>query len=165
MRDTHHHVPTAREIMTRSLVTLTPEMTVLSAVSVLLRHRISGAPVVDAAGRFLGIFSELDCLRVLAAGEFYSDDPSEEGSVGVQMTDAAKCRSVSPDVDIYSLAQYFLTHSVRRLPVLDGNDLVGQVSRRDVLGAMEKLSQRRASKKHYPDYREPSQEVGARRAH
>lgn len=165
MRETHHHVPTAREVMTSSLVTLKPDMTVLSAIGVLLRHQISGAPVVDAEGHFVGMFSEFDCLRVLSAGEFYSDDHQEEGVVGDHMTAAARCQSVGPDVDIYSLAQHFLTHAVRRLPVLDDGDLVGQVSRRDVLAAMETLGRQRAPRKHYPDYREPSGDVGARRAH
>ena len=46
----HPRVPTARDIMTRSLVTLKPDMTVLDAAELLLQHSISGAPVVDADG-------------------------------------------------------------------------------------------------------------------
>ena len=165
MRDaTHHaHVPTAEEIMTRSLVTFRPEMRLFDAIALLLKHRISGGPVVDDDGKMVGILSELDCLKVLAAGEFYSDDHREEGHVRDCMTTVF--HQVLPETDIYALAQTFLTESVRRLPVLRGTELLGQVSRRDVLRAMEALGERRATQKHYPDYREPASDVGAKRSH
>ena len=51
------HVPTAREIMTRKLVTLRPETRVVDAAALLLKHGISGAPVVDEDGRLLGLLS------------------------------------------------------------------------------------------------------------
>lgn len=161
MRDSHHHIPTARDVMTRSLVTVDPDATIIDAIRAFLANKISGAPVVDSAGEMVGILSEADCLRVLASGEFYSDDHGEEGLVADYMT--AVFRSIPPDLDIYAIAQIFLDHSLRRLPVMDGSKLIGQVSRRDVLRAMEELAEKRVSRKHYPDYKEPSQEVGARR--
>lgn len=155
-------VPTAADIMRRSLVTLTPEMPIFDAIRLLLRHGISGAPVVDAEGHLVGICSELDCLRILASGEFYEDDHREEGHVADYMSTGFT--SVAPHTDIYSLAQIFLSRSLRRLPVMDGDRLLGQLSRRDVLRAMEELGARRAKKRKYPDYREPSGDVGPRRA-
>jgi CBS domain-containing protein len=157
-----HPGPTARDIMTTHLVTLAPTSSIFSAIRTLLKHRISGAPVIDADGKCVGMFSELDCLRVLAAGEFYSDDHREEGVVGDYMTSLYK--SLDPDKDIYTVAQYFLTHSVRRLPVLEEGELIGQVSRRDVLAAMEELGKKRASRRRYPDYRKPAGDVGAKRS-
>lgn len=156
-----HHVPTAREIMTRSLITLREQDTVFAAIRVLLTSKISGAPVVDEGGALVGVLSELDCLRVLSAGEFYSDDRREAGLVRDYMS--RDVQTTPPDADLYTLAQYFQTHAVRRLPVLEEGALIGQVSRRDVLRAMEELGERRLPHKHYPDYREPSTEVGARR--
>ncbi|MDJ0785801.1 MAG: CBS domain-containing protein [Myxococcota bacterium] len=163
MRHHTHHVPRAREFMTRNLITLKPDMGVLEAVALFLKNSISGAPVVDENGRLIGVFSELDCLKVLAAGEFYADDYREEGVVGDFMSRSP--HTVTPDADVYTLAQRFLDHALRRIPVLDGEELVGQISRRDVLRAMERLGESRVQRKHYPDYREPSPEVGARRAH
>ncbi len=161
MRDPHDRIPTAREVMTTSLVTLSPDTKVLDAIRLMLKNQISGAPVLDETGHLAGMFSERNCLQVLTAGEFYSDDPREEGTVGNCMTQDFE--SVGPDIDIYSLSQRFLTHAVRRLPVIEDGELIGQVSRRDVLRAMEELGRARAPRKRYPDYREPSEKVGARR--
>ena len=60
-------VPTARDIMTRRLVTLRPAMRTVEAAGILLEHNISGAPVVDEQGNLLGLLSEYDCLQAIAA--------------------------------------------------------------------------------------------------
>lgn len=161
MRAHEHRIPTARDIMTTSLVTFAPDTTLFEAIRLMIKNQISGAPVLDEQNHLAGIFSERNCLQVLAAGEFYSDDHREEGSVGNYMTQ--DFQSVGPDADIYTLAQTFLTHTVRRLPVVEDGQLIGQVSRRDLLRAMEEFGKRRTPRKHYPDYRKPSREVGARR--
>ena len=160
----HPHLTVAREIMQTSLVTLKGDTPLLEAVRLLLKHEVSGAPVVDAKGHLLGVCSDLDCLRVLSAGEFYEDDHREEGTVSESMTTEVRC--AGPDDDIYSLAQLFLTQSsVRRLPVVEDSVLIGQVSHRDVLRALEGIRRGRAPHAHYPDYREPAEDVGAKRAH
>jgi CBS domain-containing protein len=147
------HVPIAREIMATRLITVRPDMPIFEAIRILLRNHISGAPVVDEAGALVGMLSELDCLKVVASGEFYDDDHSEEGTVRNYMT--AVAQSVSPELDVYSLAEYFLHHGVRRLPVVTGSQLLGQISRRDVLRTIEEMGKQRVPKKRYPDYREP----------
>ena len=107
MRDSDSRIPTAREVMTAYLVTFTPETTLFEAIRLMLKNQISGAPVLDEEGHLAGMFSERNCLQVLTAGEFYSDDHREEGTVGNSLTQDFE--SVGPDVDIYSLAQTFLT--------------------------------------------------------
>jgi len=158
----HPRVPTARDIMQTSLTTLHPEQPIFEAMRILIKHRISGAPVLDADGKLVGTCSELDCLRILASGEYYRDDHQEEGTVGSIMRTSFE--SVAPSVDIYTLARLFVACGVRRLPVLEGGELIGQLSRRDVLQAMEAFGQSRVARRRYPDYREPSSEVGARRS-
>ena len=54
--------------MTTRVCTLTPDMDVLQAVDVLLKNRISGAPVVNADNQVVGVLSEKDCLRLVAGG-------------------------------------------------------------------------------------------------
>ena len=148
-----HSLPSAREIMTTRLVTVPPELPIFDAIRILLRNQISGAPVVDTSGALIGMLSELDCLKVLANGEFYDDDHSEKGVVRNYMTSVTQ--SIDPDSDIYTLAQHFLNHTVRRLPVVSGSQLLGQISRRDVLRTIEEIGRKRVPRKHYPDYREP----------
>lgn len=147
-------MPTAQEIMATSLITFKPETSIFDAIRTLINKRISGAPVVDAEGRMIGMLSELDCLRVLSSDEFYNGQQEEAGLVKDFMTEVGQ--SISPDMEVYAIAHYFLTTPVRRLPVLtDGRKLIGQVSRRDVLKVIDELSKKRL-RKHYPDYREPA---------
>ena len=161
-RTPHPRVPVARDIMQRSLITLSPDQTFFDAIRTFLKHRISGAPVLDSDGKLIGTCSELDCLKVLASAEYYRDDHQEEGTV--RSTMRTDFHFVAPHVDIYTLAQLFVTHNVRRLPVLENGALIGQLSRRDVLRAMEAFSKSRVARRRYPDYREPASDVGARRS-
>ena len=65
--------------------------------------------------------------------------------------------TISPDTDIYTLAMYFRDKPVRRFPVVDpSGELVGQVSRRDVLKGIEEIRKQKTQRKRYPDYREPT---------
>jgi CBS domain-containing protein len=149
-----HTLPTAREIMTTRLVTVRPELPIFDAIRTLLKNQISGAPVVDEGGALVGMLSEVDCLKVLANGEFYDDDRSEKGIVSNYMTSVTQ--SIDPETDVYTVAQYFLKHTVRRLPVVvRGSILLGQISRRDVLRAIEEIGRKRMPRKRFPDYREP----------
>jgi len=140
---------TARDIMTRSLITLSPDVNIFDAMSVLMAKGISGAPVLDGSGKWIGMLSELDCLRVLSSHEFYADEQEEGGQVRDFMTESHL--KIGPDLGIYAIAHYFLTNSVRRLPVVSGERLLGQVSRRDVLRGIE-LMRRRRSRPRTDDY-------------
>jgi CBS domain-containing protein len=153
-----HPLPTARDIMTTRLVTVRPELPIFDAIRTLLKNQISGAPVVDGGGSLVGVLSEVDCLKVLANGEFYDDDRSEGGIVANYMT--AVTRSIGPDTDVYTLVQYFLKHTVRRLPVVvRGSILLGQISRRDVLRAIEEIGRKRIPRKRFPDYNAPMDSI------
>ena len=125
---------TARDFMITRLVTLRPDMDVIQAVRLLLKNRISGAPVVDNDGTYLGVFSEKCSMNILLDAA-YEQLPSNE--VRVFMDAAAQ--TIQPDTLLLSIAQLFLSTPYRRLPVLEKGRLVGQVSRRDVLNAWLKL--------------------------
>ena len=123
----------AGEIMTRRLVTLVPEMDVFKAIELLMKNRISGAPVVDKNGTLLGMFTEKSCLEVMV-------DAAYEGLpanlVGSFMNEPAD--TICEDTGMLSMAQIFLNKLTRRLPVLRDGKLVGQVSRRDLIKAATK---------------------------
>ncbi|MAT71254.1 MAG: inosine-5-monophosphate dehydrogenase [Planctomycetaceae bacterium] len=121
---------TARDFMATKLITLRPEMDVLQAVKLLLKNRISGAPVVDEDGNFLGVFSE-KCAMNFILDAAYEQLPTNEVRAFMK-TDA---QTIGPDAHLLSVAQVFLLTYHRRLPVLENGRLIGQVSRRDVLKA------------------------------
>jgi CBS domain-containing protein len=123
---------TAAQIMARKLTTLRPEMDVLEAVELLLRNRISGAPVLERSGRFVGVFSEKNSMKVLLDAA-YDQHPTSE--VGAYMNPDLH-RAIAPDTDVLSIARMFLETPYRRLEVLQGERLIGQISRRDVVRAM-----------------------------
>ena len=149
-------IPTVRSIMTRKLVTLNPEMAALEAAQRLLKHGISGAPVVDREGRLLGLLSEFDCLRAVASADFEMDAHDRIEQVADLMSPDPK--TVSPEMGLFALAHEFVTHRVRRFPVVDQGQLIGQVSRRDALKAAVDLAKKAGRGRNYPDYpagREP----------
>jgi CBS domain-containing protein len=124
-----------KDYMARTLVTFKPETDVLDAVHTLVKHRIAGAPVVDDEGNLLGMLSEFDCMKVALNAGYHGN---WGGPVRDFMSDGVK--TVDADMSIVDLAQVFITTKFRRFPVKQGNRLVGQISRRDVLRALEHLA-------------------------
>ena len=125
----------AKDVMTTKLITLSPGMDVFQAIGYLLKHRISGAPVVDQ-GNLLGVFSERYCMSVLIESA-YDQLPTTKVSAFMNKDLG---RTIPEDMDLLSIARIFLDTHYRRLPVLRDGKLVGQISRRDVLRAAHKLS-------------------------
>ncbi len=125
----------ARDYMTGRLATLSPDMTLLDAVHVLLERRISGAPVVDRSGNLVGILSEKDCLRAALDAAYYGD---LGGLVEDHMQSAVQ--TIGDETPIFDVARMFIDGSFRRYPVVHDRHLVGQISRRDVLRALRDLT-------------------------
>ena len=73
----------AKDILVSKLVTLPPHADVFDAIHLLLKHRITGAPVIDETGQLLGVFSDKSCMNVLAAALSNWDDAHPLG-VGMQ---------------------------------------------------------------------------------
>ena len=124
-----------KDYMARTLVTFKPETDVLNAVHELVKHRIAGAPVVDDAGNLIGMLSELDCLKVALHAGYHGD---WGGPISDYMSDGVE--TVDAEMSIIDLAQVFLDTKFRRFPVMEKNRLIGQISRRDVLRALEHLA-------------------------
>ncbi|MFU8788379.1 MAG: CBS domain-containing protein [Methylobacter sp.] len=119
------------DYMSKRLVTLTENTNVVDAVKQLLDHKITGAPVVDQRGHLLGMFSEKDVMRIVLETVY---NQSMSGKVGDYMsTDIV---SVDAESSIVDLAEKFEQTTVRSFPVFQDNELVGIVSRTDVLRAL-----------------------------
>jgi len=123
---------TAAQIMRTKLVTLTPSMTVMDATELLLRHSISGAPVLDQNGSLVGILSELDCVSDILN--------SSMNNSPIELVESVMTRdvvTVAPDTNLTTLAHMFSSKRFRRLPVVDEQGrLLGQLSRRDLMKAL-----------------------------
>ena len=125
------------DIMTKRLWTLKPEADVFDAVNALLRHRVSGVPVVDSEGGYLGIFSETCSMKVLI-GAIYDSLPGAQ--VGDYM-DSDPGRLIDEHLSIDAIVSMFLETSYRRLAVIREGRVVGQVSRNNVLSQSQALIQ------------------------
>jgi len=144
---------TAGDIMTRDVQTVFPHTSLRYVAKLLAERRISGVPVVDDGGRVVGIVSENDLLR-------WSDRPAETQAwwldmladgfelapgfpdvvqsqhdrvSGVMKTDVA---SVAEDTPVAEIARLIVAKSIKRVPVLRDGQLVGIVSRSDLVRAL-----------------------------
>ena len=115
----------AKVIMTETVVSVSPEATVEDAVGLLLRHHISGLPVIDDQRRLVGIISEFDLLRLL------SDIETTGQYVRQYMT--TEVQTVAPNDSLIDVADLFLSNPIRRLPVVENGQVVGIISRRDLI--------------------------------
>ncbi|MFK7766017.1 MAG: CBS domain-containing protein [Mariniblastus sp.] len=127
----------AKDFMKTKLVTLSPKTDAFAAVEQLLANRISGAPVLDAAGKFIGVFSEKDSMRILVSSAYDQLPTTDVGS----LMNRDSSRVIAPETDLSDIAKIFIDTPLRRLAVVDKYGvLVGQISRRDVLKSEQKLS-------------------------
>jgi CBS domain-containing protein len=101
----------------------------------LLKKRISSAPVINGEGLLVGILSEKDCLRVLTGVAF---DGIPEATVASYMTEPVE--TLTPETSVYDIVHRFLGRAFHQMPVVDNaGHVLGQVSRRDVLVAIESM--------------------------
>jgi CBS domain-containing protein len=151
--------PQAQDFMIRSVLTVPPDMTLTAIIDFLAQHHISSAPVVESGPdgqlRLAGFISEADCLAFLS-NEVFFGDPSPHQTARTMMRRHPMC--VEPTTDIFTLASIFVHHRHRHLPVVDGGQLLGLVSRRDILRALNVYYSETARandlEKHPPDLHE-----------
>ncbi len=128
--------PVASEFMSTDLLILRPEQTMTEAMALLDKRRVSGAPVLGEGGRVLGILSELDCMKMVASCAYHQEGVAGQTRVVDLMS--TEVLSIEPSTDLYAICHHFMTARVRRLPVVSNDQLVGIVSRRDVLRVLRK---------------------------
>lgn len=120
-----------REHMDTHVPTVPPDMPILDAAQFLIRHRVTGAPVVNAAGNLVGILTELDCLKLLTTE---GGDEAKRGRVSQYMTEEVV--TIPPDMTISYATGVFLRSNFRRLIVVEDGKVVGAITRFDILRFM-----------------------------
>jgi CBS domain-containing protein len=121
------------DYMTRKIVTVSPDTELMRAVYLLVAKELSGVPVVSDDNVLVGMLTERDCLAV-AINAGYFDEPG--GLVADFMSHSVET-ATSQD-RVVDIAVRFRDTRFRRFPVVDDGNLVGIISRRDVLRALKR---------------------------
>ena len=121
-----------REYM-RTPRTIKQNATVAEAAQVIINNRVSGIVVVDDAGELVGMLSELDCMQAIVSTVYNGGTPGAEIVRDVMTKEVTVNR---PSEDIISVAADMLKHKHRRRPIVDNDKLVGQISCRQLLRAI-----------------------------
>lgn len=142
------------DTMSGSVITVTPDRTIADAAELMLRHRISGLPVVDASGALIGIITEGDLLRraetgtarrrarwlelLTGAGRLAQDYAAAHARrvAEVMTTDVV---TILPEEPLENAVHLMERRRIKRLPVVEGGRLVGIVSRADLVRALLRL--------------------------
>lgn len=145
----------AHQIMTRPVITITPETSILEAANTMLQRHISGLPVVDAAGKLVGIVSEGDFVRrgeigtqrrrgrflqfILGPGQAATDFVHEHGRKVVEIMTPEPV-TITEDTALEEIVRLMESKHVKRLPVMRDDRIVGMVSRANLLQAVASLA-------------------------
>ncbi|WP_088240512.1 CBS domain-containing protein [Calothrix rhizosoleniae] len=131
------HPPRARDLMSSPVRTIRPETTIAQAQRILLRYGHSGLSVVDAGGKLVGIISRRDLDIALHHG--FSHAP-----VKGYMT--LNLKTITPETTLPQIESLMVTYDIGRLPVLEDENLIGIVTRTDVLRELHQLGKGRGQK-------------------
>jgi len=143
----------AHQIMTRSVVTVKPDATILEAANTMLQHHVSGLPVVDAAGKLVGIVSEGDFIR---RGEIGTQKKRSRWLSFLMGADATQYvrehgrrvsevmthdpLTIAEDATLEEIVNSMEANGIKRIPVMRDGKLVGIVSRANLLHAVASLA-------------------------
>jgi CBS domain-containing protein len=145
----------AHQIMTRSVISVTPDTTIVEAANIMLQRHVSGLPVVDETGKLVGVVSEGDFIRrseigtqrkrgrwlkfILGPGKSAGDFIHEHGrKISDVMTTSPV--TITEDTALAEIADIMEQNNVKRLPVVRGDKVVGIVSRANLLQAVASLA-------------------------
>ncbi len=117
-------MPSLKEIMSADVFTTTTDATVAEVAASMMKGRIGSAVVMDGTW-LVGMFTERDVLRAAAAGADPNASHVRDWMTGEPVTATA-------DMDAEDAAEVMMTQGFRHLPVVEGKDLVGIVSLRDI---------------------------------
>lgn len=126
------------DFMTRDLITFKPTQSVEDVVNALIKHKISGGPVINENNELIGIISEGDCIRQISDSR-YHNMPMDNNSIEKHM--AINVETIDGNLNIFDAAKQFLDSKRRRFPIVQDGKLVGQISQKDILIAAMQLKQ------------------------
>lgn len=147
---------TAKDIMTKDVITVKKDTGVSELADILTKNRISGAPVVDDSGMLLGVVTEsdlveqskslhlptvftiLDSVIFLESAKHFEKELKKMTGARVEDVYTENPLTVSPDASIREIATIMAEKKVYTIPVVDGDKLVGIIGKADVVRASAK---------------------------
>ncbi|MDT8346778.1 MAG: CBS domain-containing protein [Flavobacteriaceae bacterium] len=129
--DIKHNIHVS-DFMRTDLITFNPDDSIYEAINKLIKHKISGGPVVDAENNLVGMVSEGDCVKHIADLQYYNS-PLEQKTVAAIMTTVVE--TIPGNKTIFEASKQFLQSRKRRFPIVEGQKLVGLISQKDILRA------------------------------
>jgi len=151
MQEGNAHMLTAKDIMAREILTISPQTKTLEAARILLDRRINGLPVVDDDGRLVGIlcqsdlvaqqkklslpsfFNLLDGLIPLGSTRNWEQEVQRIGASTVAQAMTPNPVTVTPDSSLDDIASLMVDKKLHTLPVVDHGKLVGIIGKEDIL--------------------------------
>jgi CBS domain-containing protein len=124
------------DYMTTNLITFTPHQSIESVMQALIKHRISGAPVVNDKNELIGIISESDCIKQISESRYYNM-PMQDLTIEKHMVNNVD--TIDGNMNIFDAANMFVAAKRRRFPIVEKGKLVGQISQKDILKAAMQL--------------------------
>ncbi len=109
--------------MRKTPITIRPDTPLREVVELLIKHNISGLPVVAEDGTIIGVLGDWDLLKV-----FY-----EPGAHTVESVMRRRPEAISVDAQLVDVFDYLMTHDFRRVLIHENQKLVGLVSRADLM--------------------------------
>lgn len=119
-----------RDCMNTSMILFDEEMSLLEAMEIMIKKKVSGGPVVNQSKELVGVISEGDCVKQISDSRYYN---MPMGDVKVKHKMSTAIESIHPDEHIFDVANKFLTLKRRRFPVVENKQLIGIVSQKDML--------------------------------
>lgn len=122
-----------------SIVSCRPEDTVQTGAMLLHSNYIGAMPVLDAAGKLVGIFGERDIVRAFA---------SRKPNVADMRISELMSKNVitcAPGTSVFEAMALMKRHRIRHLPVVDGDKLIGMISIRDALELLRRDADQKAA--------------------
>ncbi|MGA9457184.1 MAG: CBS domain-containing protein [Pseudolabrys sp.] len=145
----------AKDVMTSTVISVQPNATILQAARQMLQHHISGLPVITQSGEIVGILSEGDFLRrreiaterrhsrwlefLMGPGKLAVEYAHSHGSkVAEVMT--TEVHTVTEDTTLENIVELMERRCIKRVPVMRGKEVVGMVTRSNLMRAMVSLA-------------------------
>ena len=120
------------DVMTKNLVVFSPEDSIFEVMRKFIRHKISGGPVVNKRGAIIGVISEADLMKEISDSRYFNM-PILDKTVRHFMN--KNVQTIQSSFSIFEAASLFHKTSRRRFPVVENSNLVGQISRKDIVKA------------------------------